>query len=115
MKGEPVAKFADELKSITQAIFEVEDTGIPISVPVGDSTLGRLFNALGETIDDLPNIEDKNIDVAVIAEGELTLADILEKTLCNGKRFPNKEELKKICGIAFLKETISEDSLQINS
>ena len=42
---------------------EVEDTGIPISVPVGDSTLGRLFNALGETIDDLPNIEieDKNI------------------------------------------------------
>lgn len=40
---------------------KVEDTGIPISVPVGDSTLGRLFNALGETIDDLPNIEDKNI------------------------------------------------------
>jgi len=32
--------------------MEVEDTGGPISVPVGDCTLGRVFNLLGETIDD---------------------------------------------------------------
>jgi F-type H+-transporting ATPase subunit beta len=31
---------------------EVEDTGVPISVPVGNGTLGRLFNVLGETIDE---------------------------------------------------------------
>jgi F-type H+/Na+-transporting ATPase subunit beta len=31
---------------------EVEDTGAPISVPVGRGTLGRLFNVLGDTIDD---------------------------------------------------------------
>ena len=31
--------------------IEVEDTGAPISVPVGDVTLGRVFNVLGETID----------------------------------------------------------------
>ena len=30
---------------------EVTDTGAPISVPVGDVTLGRVFNVLGETID----------------------------------------------------------------
>ncbi|ABS24014.1 F0F1 ATP synthase subunit beta [Bacillus cytotoxicus] len=30
---------------------EVEDTGRPISVPVGDATLGRVFNVLGEAID----------------------------------------------------------------
>ncbi len=30
---------------------EVEDTGAPISVPVGESTLGRVFNVLGEEID----------------------------------------------------------------
>jgi len=36
---------------------EAEDTGKPISVPVGDPTLGRLFNALGETIDDLEEVE----------------------------------------------------------
>ncbi|WP_110112616.1 F0F1 ATP synthase subunit beta [Bacillus sp. CGMCC 1.16541] len=29
----------------------VEDTGAPISVPVGDITLGRVFNVLGENID----------------------------------------------------------------
>jgi F-type H+-transporting ATPase subunit beta len=31
---------------------EVLDTRAPISVPVGDATLGRLFNVLGETIDE---------------------------------------------------------------
>ena len=30
---------------------EVIDTGAPISVPVGDVTLGRVFNVLGEAID----------------------------------------------------------------
>ena len=30
---------------------EVRDTGGPISVPVGDATLGRIFNLLGQTID----------------------------------------------------------------
>jgi F-type H+-transporting ATPase subunit beta len=30
---------------------EVIDTGAPISVPVGDVTLGRIFNVLGEAID----------------------------------------------------------------
>ncbi|MGG3913974.1 F0F1 ATP synthase subunit beta [Bacillus sp. es.034] len=30
---------------------EVLDTGAPISVPVGDVTLGRVFNVLGESID----------------------------------------------------------------
>ncbi|MBI2463122.1 MAG: F0F1 ATP synthase subunit beta [Candidatus Spechtbacteria bacterium] len=29
----------------------VESTGAPISVPVGEKTLGRIFNVLGETID----------------------------------------------------------------
>ena len=34
--------------------MEVVNTGAPISVPVGSVTLGRIFNVLGETIDDLP-------------------------------------------------------------
>ncbi|MCH8869762.1 MAG: F0F1 ATP synthase subunit beta [Chloroflexi bacterium] len=32
------------------------DTGGPISVPVGDATLGRLFNTLGEPLDNLEEI-----------------------------------------------------------
>lgn len=31
--------------------MEVLDTGVPISVPVGKETLGRVFNVLGDTID----------------------------------------------------------------
>src|SRR6266705_5312522 len=29
---------------------DVEDTGAPISVPIGDATLGRMFNVIGEPI-----------------------------------------------------------------
>ncbi len=38
--------------------MEVEDTGAPISVPVGKPTLGRMFNVLGRTIDGGENIKD---------------------------------------------------------
>ena len=31
--------------------MEAEDTGSPIKVPVGDATLGRVFNVLGKTVD----------------------------------------------------------------
>lgn len=36
------------------------DRGVPISVPVGDATLGRMLNVLGEPIDDLgPVVSDR--------------------------------------------------------
>ena len=38
---------------------EVRDTGGPITVPVGRETLGRLFNLLGETIDEGDPVETK--------------------------------------------------------
>ena len=34
--------------------MEAEDTGAPISVPVGEGTLGRIFNVLGQTVDKDP-------------------------------------------------------------
>lgn len=37
----------------------VEDTGAPISVPVGDNVLGRLFDVLGNTVDNKPFKVDK--------------------------------------------------------
>lgn len=41
--------------------MKVERTGAPISVPVGDKTLGRIFNVLGETIDD-QKFEEKGVE-----------------------------------------------------
>jgi len=38
--------------------MEVIDTGNPIQVPVGDATLGRMFNVLGEPIDEGDPIDD---------------------------------------------------------
>lgn len=37
----------------------VKDTGKPISVPVGSETLGRIFNILGDTVDNKPEPKTK--------------------------------------------------------
>ena len=34
--------------------MDAMDTGAPISVPVGENTLGRMFNVLGDPIDNKP-------------------------------------------------------------
>jgi len=38
--------------------MEVKDMGAPISVPVGEATLGRIFNVLGEEIDGKPKVAE---------------------------------------------------------
>ena len=40
---------------------EVVDTGVPISVPVGDKTLGRIMNVIGEPIDEKGEIKSQDI------------------------------------------------------
>ncbi|MBA2394713.1 MAG: F0F1 ATP synthase subunit beta [Ktedonobacteraceae bacterium] len=37
---------------------DVYDVGAPISVPVGEGTLGRIFNVLGQPVDNKPQIEN---------------------------------------------------------
>src|SRR3989344_2004717 len=44
---------------------EVLDTGAPISVPVGEHTLGRLFNVLGETIDGKEPLDEGGEHLAI--------------------------------------------------
>lgn len=38
---------------------KVTDTGAPVTVPIGDETLGRVFNVIGESIDGLGAIKTK--------------------------------------------------------
>ena len=38
--------------------LDATDTGGPISVPVGEKCLGRMFNLLGDPIDNLPAVHD---------------------------------------------------------
>ena len=60
----------------------VTDTGAPISVPVGRETLGRIFNVLGDAVDNQPNPETEerwNIHRPAPAYDELaTSTEILE-------------------------------------
>ena len=80
--------------------MEVVDTGKPISVPVGKETLGRLFNVLGETVDegkpladniphesihrDAPSLEDQETKTAILETG-IKVIDLLEPYPKGGK------------------------------
>ena len=61
--------------------MDAVDTGGPIEVPVGDITLGRMFNVLGEAIDGKPNVQGKTSAIhreAPSFEEQQTSAEIFE-------------------------------------
>jgi len=80
--------------------LEVIDTGKPIQVPVGRSTLGRIFNVLGETVDDgekldadvlresihrdAPTFEQQGTDSEILETG-IKVVDLLAPYLKGGK------------------------------
>ena len=78
---------------------EVTDTGAPISVPVGEEVLGRLFNVLGETIDlkgevkakkrlpihrSAPSFEEQSTESEVFETG-IKVIDLLAPFVKGGK------------------------------
>ncbi|MBX6377902.1 MAG: F0F1 ATP synthase subunit beta [Clostridia bacterium] len=78
--------------------LEVEDTGAPISVPVGRGTLGRMMNVLGEPIDGLGPIEGQRSPIHkpapavdevqpanVMLETGIKVIDLLEPYARGGK------------------------------
>ena len=79
--------------------MEVVDTGAPISVPVGKCTLGRIFNVLGEAVDDngpvneetrmpihrlAPTLDDLSSDVEILETG-IKVVDLLAPYIKGGK------------------------------
>lgn len=77
----------------------VTDSGAPISVPVGDATLGRMFNVLGEPIDgkpalskpklgpihrDPPSLVDQNPKVEILETG-IKVIDLIAPITKGGK------------------------------
>jgi amino acid adenylation domain-containing protein len=46
-------------------------------------------------------LQDRNLDLVVLGEGELTLADLIEKIIEHGGKLPPVDVLKEIKGIAF--------------
>ena len=79
--------------------IEVIDTGMPIKVPVGRTTLGRIFNVLGETVDNVgpiaaeeynsihreaPKFEEQGTDTEILETG-IKVVDLLAPYLKGGK------------------------------
>ncbi len=80
--------------------MKVEDTGGPISVPVGEDTLGRVFNVLGQPIDggpefskdhpresihkEAPKYEDLTTSREILETG-IKVIDLLEPYVRGGK------------------------------
>ncbi|MEP6891682.1 MAG: F0F1 ATP synthase subunit beta, partial [Nitrospirota bacterium] len=79
--------------------MDVNDTGAPISVPVGRETLGRLINVLGEPVDEkgpikttktypihrpAPRLEDQDTKTEVLETG-IKVIDLLEPYSKGGK------------------------------
>ena len=57
---------------------QVTDTGAPITIPVGDETLGRIINVIGDPIDERgPVVTDKYVfilalrQIAEVCSGQL--------------------------------------------
>ena len=79
--------------------MEVTDTGAPISVPVGPKVLGRIFNVLGETVDEkgqldgvkrypihreAPSLEEQSTSSEVLESG-IKVIDLICPFLKGGK------------------------------
>jgi len=88
----------DSTDGLTRGM-EVIDTGKPISVPVGDVTLGRIFNVLGQPIDGkplegefetlpihrpAPLLEDLNAETEILETG-IKVVDLLAPYIKGGK------------------------------
>lgn len=80
--------------------MKVHDTGAPISVPVGEQTLGRIFNLLGEPIDERGGVKNPEkkapihrkppsyeelLPVATILETGIKVIDLLAPYAKGGK------------------------------
>ncbi len=63
---------------------EVIDTGRPISVPVGEATLGRIMNVIGEPIDEKGEINSKELSPIHINAPELSAQSTETEILVTG-------------------------------
>ena len=78
---------------------EVTDTGAPVSVPVGQETLGRLFDVTGEPLDNLgpveppqhwpihrppPSFEEQATDIEILETG-IKVFDLITPFMKGGK------------------------------
>jgi amino acid adenylation domain-containing protein len=75
-----------------EAIAVIRQWGIDVPIIAGGPYPSSAYEAIAQ---------DRNIDVVVMGEGEITMGELMEKILENGGKLPSEDVLKKIKGIAF--------------
>jgi radical SAM superfamily enzyme YgiQ (UPF0313 family) len=58
-------------------------------------------------------LKDKNIDICVIGEGELTLVELIENLMKNSGKKLSEDTLSRIPGIAYLKKGLSKSKKEL--
>ena len=92
--------FLGHIDGTREAIKFIRDAGIKIPIFLGGPyTTGDYQNAL----------QDENIDLCLLGEGEKTLTDLVKRMINNNNKLPSQEELKEIPGIAFLQKPVYQN------
>jgi amino acid adenylation domain-containing protein len=78
-----------------RTVFMIRNWGVDIPIISGGPYA---------TMDYPMMLQDVNVASAVLGEGELTIAELVEAMLGNHKKFPSEEQLKEIQGIAFIQD-----------
>lgn len=85
-----------------QTVEMIRNWGIAVPIIAGGPYATSSYDTL---------LQDSNIDAAVIGEGEITFAKLVEKIMENGGELPEERILKGIQGIAFIIKNVSEGAI----
>ena len=78
---------------VHKTISLIRQWGINVPIIVGGPHVTTNYQAV---------LQDQNIDLAVLGEGEITLVELMEKILDNHGKLPDEKILEKIPGLAFI-------------
>lgn len=78
-----------------EAVHNIRHWGINVPVIAGGPYASSSY---------ISHLQDPNIDLVVLGEGEITFSEIIAKMIENNKELPGEEILRDIPGIAFLKD-----------
>lgn len=80
----------------------IRDWGIDCPIITG----GPYASSSVETV-----LQDRNVDLVVLGEGEITFSDLIGKMIENKGKLPDEEILKQVPGIAFIPEDRKQQNL----
>jgi amino acid adenylation domain-containing protein/non-ribosomal peptide synthase protein (TIGR01720 family) len=76
-----------------ETVQKIRHWGITVPIITGGPYATSSYHTL---------LQDPNIDLVVLGEGEITIAELQEKIMENNGNLPAEEELKEIAGIVFI-------------